>query len=226
MPSPPSWPRRRTPIPPVSRPGWQPTPCSASAGRWSPTSASRCWLANTTGRASPANSAPRPDRRPRCSSGARSARRLRNPRGRSCLSAARAMSGGRACGHGPLCCGRTPRPAGHRTGVRFHRSWGGLPGHQRVCRLAGEAGPCQLGPPDGTAGRTSRWPRPGGFRPRSPLRGRTGQGSADSAGELPVVLPGVPPSAGGLWSNGRIPGWSSLPLVRQVVAGCGCCPAR
>ena len=39
----------------------------------------RCWLANPTGRASPANSAPRPDRRPRCSSGARSARQLRNP---------------------------------------------------------------------------------------------------------------------------------------------------
>jgi hypothetical protein len=38
----------------------------------------------------------------------------------------RAMSGGRACGHGPLRCGRIPRPAGHRTGVRFHRSRGGL----------------------------------------------------------------------------------------------------
>src|SRR5262245_21525304 len=48
----------------------------------------------------------------------------------------------------------------------------------------------------------------------------TGQGGAGSAGELPVVLPGVPPFAGGLWGNGRIPGMV-VPSLAGQVAGAG-----
>jgi hypothetical protein len=135
-PSPPSWPRRRTPIPPASRPGWQPTPCSASAVRWSPTSANRCWLANTTGRASPANSAPRPDRRPRCSSGARSARRLRNPPGKVVWVAARAMSGGRAWATGRSAAGAPHDQPGIGPACGSTGLGAACRGHQRVCRLA------------------------------------------------------------------------------------------
>jgi hypothetical protein len=43
---------------------------------------------------------------------------------------------------GRSAAGRTPRPAGHRIGVRFYRSRGGLPGHQRVCGLAKQG--CRL----------------------------------------------------------------------------------
>src|SRR5262249_25087808 len=84
-----------------------------------------------------------------------------------------------------------------------HEGW---PPCASVASGQAKQGPASFGPPDGTPGRPDQ---PVAEARRNPSQiappSRTGQGSADSAGELPVVRPGVPPFAGGLWSNGRIP---------------------